>query len=129
MTAARVYVDFNAIPPSHAEIHTRLLNWASWCRPTQSDSMGVSPMFRMYRSTARARREYGATTHVSVDGLAAAAMEKAVQALPQKHRAALRWSYVDRRHPASAAAALAVSLQGLAQLVVDARTMLINRGA
>lgn len=127
---ARQYVDFNVIPEAHGEIHGRLLNWASWCRPRHDSGYGdTSPMFRMYRSTARARREYGATTHVSVNKIEAQAMEKAVQALPQKHRAAIRWSYVDRKHPAAEAAGLGVSLQGLADLVRDARQMLVNRGA
>jgi len=54
-------------------------------------------------------------------------MEKAVYALPEKHREAVRWWYVYRRDPVAMARKLGVSKQGLADLVEAGRTMLNNR--
>jgi len=54
-------------------------------------------------------------------------MEKAVYALPEKHREAVRWWYVYRRNPAAMARSLGVSKQGLADLVEAGRTMLQNK--
>jgi DNA-directed RNA polymerase specialized sigma24 family protein len=62
-----------------------------------------------------------------VDTLDAVLLEKAVSALPEKHRAAVRWSYVHAGNPVAMARALAVSKQGLSDLVGDGRTMLQNR--
>lgn len=82
-------------------------------------------MFRGYRST-----DVWAAPSVSepVDKLDAAKIAKAVIALPVKHRGATQWHYVKPVAPGRAARELAVSLAGLAELVQDARTMLINRG-
>ena len=56
-----------------------------------------------------------------------AVLEKAVYALPEKHREAIRWWYVYRRDPVGMARLLGVSKQGLADLVNAGRTMLQNR--
>ena len=82
-------------------------------------------MFRMYQSKARQWEE--PTLKNPVDTLDAVIIEANVAALPEKHRAAIRWSYVFRSNPTGMARSLAVSKQGLADLVDSARTMLKNR--
>lgn len=62
----------------------------------------------------------------SVNVLEAVATEKAVSQLPAKHREALRWCYVFPGNPAAMARKLAVSKEGLRDLVNVARTMLRN---
>ena len=62
-----------------------------------------------------------------VNTLDAVLVEKAVAALPEKHREAVRWWYVYRRDPVAMARNLGVSKQGLADLVEAGRTMLKNR--
>jgi len=86
-------------------------------------------MFRMYRPEARTqgwweRRE----PRIDVDMPKAVEMEKAVSLLPAKHRDAIRWAYVFCGGPVRMARALAVSKQGLADLVRTGRVMLANRG-
>ena len=116
-------IDFHGVEERHQAIHARLLNWARWCNGRPGSS--VSPMFRGYRST-----DVWAAPSVSepVDKLDAAKIAKAVIALPDKHRGATQWHYVKPVAPGKAARELAVTLVDLAQLVIDARTMLINRG-
>ena len=58
------------------------------------------------------------------DTLDAVLIAKAVSALPEKHRAAVRWSYVHCGNPVAMARTLGVSKQGLADLVDAGRTML-----
>ena len=82
-------------------------------------------MFRMYQS--KARQWEAPVIQNPVDTLDAVLMEKAVSALPEKHRAAIRWNYVHAGNPVAMARALAVSKQGLADLVDAGRTMLQNR--
>lgn len=83
-------------------------------------------MFRLYRSTEVHRHE----TSVSgvIDGIDASRIQKAVIALPEKHRLAMGWCYIKRSSPAKAAASLGHSLHGLAELIHDGRQMLLNRG-
>jgi hypothetical protein len=117
-------VDFHHIPVNQAEIHVRLLNWARWCRGKPGSH--TSPMFRGYRATdVWAAPEIGEPVNV----LDAAKVAKAVIALPEKHRDATQWHYVHPVAPGRACRALAVSYEGLARLVIDARTMLVNRKA
>ena len=82
-------------------------------------------MFRLYQS--KARQWEAPVIRGAVNSLDAMKMEKAVAALPEKHRDAIRWSYVDRSNPIGIAKKLAVSKQGLADLVDAGRTMLNNR--
>ena len=130
-SAARQYVDFASVPPSQWRMHDRLENWARWCRGASGEAARIgkaAPMFAMYRSTD-ARRAYGDDTSVPIDKMDAQAIHKAVAALPDKHRRALQWNYLNSRAPAEAARQLGLSLAGLAQMVGDARQMLVNRGA
>ena len=117
-------VDYNYVHERHADIHARLENWRRWVivRP---HGWQVAPMFRLYQS--KSRQWEAPVIPNPVDTLDAVLMEKAVSALPEKHRAAVRWSYVHCGNPVAMARALAVSKQGLADLVDAGRTMLTNR--
>jgi hypothetical protein len=63
-----------------------------------------------------------------VDRSDAVLVAKGVGFLPEKHRRAIHWYYIHGgRDPVGMGRQIAVSKQGLADLVVDARQMLINR--
>ena len=120
----REIVDFNHVATEHEAIHERLENWRRWVivRP---HGWQTAPMFRMYQS--KAWQWEAPVIQNPVDTLDAALMEKAVYALPVKHREAVRWWYVYRRDPVAMARNLGVSKQGLAELVDAGRTMLQNK--
>lgn len=123
----REYVDFDSVLPEHKEIDRRLSNWARWCRGSHRQwGSGISPMFRLYRSSDARRDAYGELTDVGVDRLDAVQVHKAVTALPEKHRLAAHWFYLHPHNPKGAAATLGVSMHGLAELIRDGRQMLIN---
>lgn len=117
-------VDYNHVPEHHKAIHERLENWRRWVvvRPS---GWQTAPMFRMYQS--KARQWESPVIQNPVNTLDAILVEKAVSALPEKHRAAVRWSYVHAGNPVAMARTLGVSKQGLADLVEAARSMLNNR--
>lgn len=119
------YVDFHHVEPHQAGIHDDLQNWARWCysRPTH----WIQPMFRAYRSAAK--HWYGEQARIEVDTISAQAMEKAVSALPESHRDAIRWCYVFRTAPRAAAQDIGCSLLMLQKYVRDGRQMLMNRNA
>lgn len=120
----REAVDFHFIPANQEAIHLRLLNWARAQRSkTGSD---CAPMFRQYRSSDQWATPSASTP---VDQRDAAKINKAWQQLPGKHRAALAWHYVTPSSPAKACKGIGCTMDELARLVVDARTMLINRRA
>lgn len=116
--------DFFAVAPQHFALHERLLNWARYV--SSNGRQTVQPMFRSYRSTeiwAQSR------DRLVTDPLDGHKIEKAVSALPDKHRDAIRWSYVwFRIPPQKMCRYLAVTRAGLALLVRDGRVMLLNRG-
>ena len=129
-------IDFHSIEDGHIEIHTRLLNWSRWVRPGRSH--WVSPTWRQGKSNGR--QWHLPVVRESVDTLDAHRIEKAVAALPAKHRDALRWAYVwgtssplvARMNgwpywPDQAARSLAMSLSGLKRTMREGRIMLINR--
>ena len=120
-------IDFHAVEEKHYAIHDRLMNWARWCNGTGAPS--ESPMFRLYRSSARAKADYMASSGISVDQSDAARIAKAVIALPDVHRSAINWNYVKPVSPARACRAIGTSMTGLALLVRDGRQMLVNRRA
>ena len=129
--SARGYVDFNVVAEAQRPMDIRLANWGRWCHgPMRRD---VSPMFRGMPRDPQLRKP-GDIAPELMDPMDAAKLAKAVAKLPEKHRAALNWCYVlDPRSkeasPARASKKLGTSLQGLADLLRDARQMLINRGA
>ena len=117
-------VDYNHIAAHHEAIHERLVNWERWVR-VRPHGWFTHPMFRNFRVS----KQWEASPHIGtpVDTIDAALMEKAVYALPEKNREAVRWWYVYRRDPVAMARNLGVSKQGLADLVEAGRTMLGNR--
>lgn len=121
----REAVDFHFVPAHQEAIHMRLLNWARAQR--NSTGNATAPMFRQYRSS-----DQWATPSVSmpVDQRDAAKVNKAWQQLPTKHRASVAWFYITPGSPPNKACkGIGCTLAELARLVVDARSMLINRGA
>lgn len=118
-------VDFHYVSESHREIDLALTQWARWVRVKPS-GWQTHPMFRQYRS--HAWQWEAPIVQAAINTLEAHKTEKAVSALPEKHRDAVRWSYVFRNNPIQMARRLGVSKEGLLALVVDGRTMLINRG-
>jgi DNA-directed RNA polymerase specialized sigma24 family protein len=120
----REIVDYNRVQDQHREIHARLENWAKWLRPRVS-GWHTHPMWR----NSRTSNQWEASPYIgaSIDALDALAIEKAVSALPHKHRDAIRWYYYHKGNPAAMARNLGLSKQGLADLVDSGRTMLKNR--
>lgn len=69
----------------------------------------------------------GASVSIPLDPLDAQRLEKAVSALPEAHKFAVRWCYVYRGNPARAARHIGETQEGLARLIEAGRVMLINR--
>ena len=124
MRVTETVVDYNYIKPEHEAIHARLVNWERWVR-VRPHGWFTHPMWR----NSRTSRQWEVSPYIGVpvNTIDAALMEKAVYALPEKHREAVRWWYVYRRDPVAVARNLGVSKQGLADLVEAGRTMLKNR--
>ena len=124
MRVTETVVDYNYIKPEHEAIHARLENWERWVR-VRPHGWFTHPMWR----NSRTSRQWEVSPYIGVpvNTIDAALMEKAVYALPEKHREAVRWWYVYRRDPVAVARNLGVSKQGLADLVEAGRTMLKNR--
>ena len=120
------YIDFHAVQDGHLAIHADLENWANWVR-VRPIGWQVSPMFRLYRS--KSWQWHAPELRVLANVPDAIAMEKAVSGLPESERFAIRWCYVLQGHPSAAARHLAVSRQGLADLIGRGRAMLKNRSA
>ena len=124
----RQYVDLASVPQEQWEIHRKLdEHWKRWVNSPERQH--VARMFSLVRSEAPAKRAYGEETRVPLDRVLAMNLAKAVAALPeQKHREALVWFYLKNgKKPVKMARELGVSLEGLAELVKVARTMLRNR--
>ena len=117
-------VDYSHVQDRHQVIHERLENWRRWVT-VRPNGWQVAPMFRMYQS--KARQWHAPVIQTPVDTLDAVLVEKAVAALPEKHRDAVRWWYVHAGNPVAMARTLGVTKQGLADLVDAGRTMLQNR--
>lgn len=120
----REIVDFNHVATEHEAIHARLENWRRWVA-VRHHGLATAPMFRMYQS--KARQWHAPVIQTPVDTLDALLVEKAVATLPEKHRAAVRWSYVFAGNPVAMARTMGVSKQGLADLVDAGREMLHNK--
>ena len=118
-----VCIDYSHVAAHHEAIHARLVNWARWVR-VRPNGWCTHPMFKNFRAS----KQWEASPHIStpVDTIDAALIEKAVYALPDKHRDAIRWWYVHAGNPVAMARRLGVSKQGLADLVCVGRTMLKN---
>ena len=114
-------IDFHVVEKEHLAIHARLENWARWANGKPQSI--VQPMFALYRPDNNERDGYG----IPIDRLDAQRVQKAVSELPDKHRAAISWQYVQPSSPLKMARALSESLAGLLDLVRRGRIMLINR--
>jgi DNA-directed RNA polymerase specialized sigma24 family protein len=119
----RDYIDFHYVEPEQLGIHGRLLNWARYVRVQAPHWQ--APIWRLGKSNSR--QWHSPEAREDTDILDGHAMEKAVAALPEAHRDAIRWCYVWRTTPAQARRRLGVTSQGLQRLVCDGRTMLTNR--
>jgi DNA-directed RNA polymerase specialized sigma24 family protein len=88
-------------------------------------------MFSLYRSGDAKRKErlYGELTTVPIIREDAEKLGAAIGHLQEKHRRALHWYYLKGRSPSGAAMQLMVPLKRLAELVIEARAELIQRGA
>jgi DNA-directed RNA polymerase specialized sigma24 family protein len=120
---SRNYVDYTQVLPEHDAIHERLRNWARWCKAGNA-GWAMHPMWRHLEE--KERRE-NPVVAIPVDTLDGHLMEKAVFQLPEKHRHAIRWSYVFNHNPLGACKQIAVSKERLAELVRESRSMLNNR--
>jgi len=84
-------------------------------------------MFRFAKSNSR-QWEVDPPIHIEINALAAHEIEKAVSALPDKNRTAIRWVYVfSYIHDARIRAALGLTREALCKAIDDGRDMLINR--
>lgn len=117
------YVDYTLVATEHAAIHERLQNWARWCKAGRTGWA----MHPMWRHLVEKEQKENPVVSIPVDTLDAHFVEKAVFQLPEKHRQAVRWSYVFRGNPVGACRLIAVSKERLAELVSEGRSMLINR--
>lgn len=116
-------VDFFYVAPEHQAIHEQLVNWArcvSVGRPTWAH-----PMWKGAQSNGR--QWYAPEIKTPPNTLAGSEMEKAVRALPEKQREAIRWNYVYNWTPAAEIRRLGVTYEGLANLIRSGRTILVNR--
>ncbi|MEJ7932565.1 hypothetical protein WG922_21525 [Ramlibacter sp. AN1015] len=117
------FIDFHYVEPQQLAMHDRLLNWARYVRV--KPILWQAPIWRLGKSKGRQWHE--PTIAEPTDTLDGHAIEKAVAALPELHREAIRWHYVWRTTPAHARRVLGVTNEGLQRLVVDGRSMLTNR--
>ena len=116
-------IDFHEVEEHQWAIDQKLRNWARWLKPGRQSWM--SPMFAQYRSKAWQWERPAVADPINI--LEAADMEKAVSALPDKHKHAIRWAYYFQSSPSIAFRVLGVNRDGLMLLIRDGRQMLINR--
>lgn len=113
--------DYFYVAAHQREIHKRLENWAQ--AQFSGGGSSASPMFRLYRT-----HNYERVATMPVDHNDAHKVAKGVAALPEPHRNALNWNYIEGGSPFQARKKIGVTLEGLMSLINDARQMLINRG-
>lgn len=115
------FIDFFYVAPHQKAMHLRLENWAKSCYSSGGGS--ASPMFRLYRPD-----NYERTSSIPVDAIDAAKVAKGVSFLPESHRLAIHWNYLQGGSPTKARQRIGCTLDGLMLLISDGRSMLINRG-
>ena len=118
--------DFSRIEARHDAVNLRLEHWARWVTP-RPQPWKAQPMFRGYRS--HAWQWETPEIRIELNTLECAEVEKIVSyQLPEKNRDALRWAYVYQYIPVNAIRReLAVTREGLQELICNGRTMLANR--
>ena len=115
-------IDLADVPHHQQDTHEALLEWARWCsaRPKAS----ICPMFRGFRAYLYPEAAGGRP----IDQLMAIRVQKAYVTLPDRHRTVLGWWYC---HPHISVSRvrreLATTKAELAQMVIDARSMIRNR--
>lgn len=116
-------VNFDYIPDGQSEIHIRLLNWRRWVR-VHPHGWQTHPMWRK----AITSRQWDLEPHINIpcNTLDAMLIEKTISKLPEKHREAIRWNYINGSDPLKESRLLGVSRCGLLELVCTARTMVEN---
>lgn len=119
------HIDYHLVPDHHLEIHRQLEQWASWVK-VRPHGWQTAPMWRQAQSNSRQWHAPELRAQPNIPD--AVAMEKAVALLPEKHREAIRWCYVfSSSGPLTVSRRLAVTKQGLLDLIHSARAMLKNR--
>ena len=116
-------VDYFYVEPQHEAIHAELENWAECVRVKRQS--WAHPMWKGAQSNGR--QWYAPQLKADLDTLGGMEVEKAVRALPEKHREAIRWAYVYKWAPATEIRRLGVTYQGLADLIRVGRVMLTNQ--
>ena len=117
----KVSIDFDYVPSNQHDADKRLVNWARWVT-VRPHGWHAAPMFRQAQSNSR--QWHPPEIKDPVNSLDALEVENAVSALPDKHKMALRWFYVYKGSPVKLARNLAVTLDALFDLIIDARSML-----
>ena len=115
-------IDFHQVDDIHAAIHRRLENWARYVAVHPQSWIG--PIWKLGKS--HGRQWHAPDLKDPVNTLDGHYVEKLVRQLPEKHREAIRWSYVYKDSPARKAKQLAVNYDGLMDLVRKGRSMLKN---
>jgi len=123
----RDYTDFAFVPETQLAMHARLENWGRSCNGGRSSS--TSPMFRQFVPARHWDGGYCVATRAPCDRQDAVKVGRAVFGLPEPHRLALHWYYVQKTSVSQGRRAVCCTAESLAMYVIDARTMLINRGA
>lgn len=116
-------IDLDAVEEHQWAVDLKLRNWARWLKPGKQS--WISPMFAQYRCKGWQWERPAIADPINI--LDAVDMEKAVHALPDKHRHAIRWAYVFKSSPAIVFRVLGVNQSSLMLLIRDGRQMLINR--
>lgn len=117
--------DIAKVPQHQMQIHSRLENWRRYVS-SSARAWFVQPMFRQ----AKTPKQWEEDLHVAIpiDTQDGHVIEKAVSALPEKHRAVIRWAYVKPWIPISVVRRETGSTrEGLFQLISEGRDMLKNR--
>ena len=117
------HVDFNVVEPHHKEIDKRLINWGRSCY--SGFGGGAIGMFKWVKPSQTWDE---IETRIPIDRHDAMLIANGVAALPGPHGQALNWCYVQRTAPKHGCILCSTNMGGLAQLLRDGRTMLINRG-
>lgn len=121
------YTDFSFVPETQAAMHARLENWGRSCNGGRSSA--TSPMFRQFVPARHWDTGYCQEVRAPCDRQDAIRIGREVYALPEPHRLALQWYYVQKTSVMQGRRAVGCTAEMLAVYVIDARTMLINRGA
>lgn len=117
--------DIAKVPQHQMQIHERLENWRRYVS-SNARAWFVQPMFRQ----AKTPRQHEEDLYIPmpIDTQDGHILEKAVSALPEKHRAVIRWYYVFPYVPENKIRReCGLTREMLAQIAIDARNMLHNR--